>query len=173
MQLSSMFLIRLSAVVVLLNGFCGGNDVNISVDPEAILESGNCEDASSKQGIVAITCTDLDSAIGYAVLWHQNITDDKNDTTVIQIVIPIGTHNVTSQTNFGAADVDFIGEGNNVSVVCDYYTDDETEDLTLIHTWFFNQSKYVGMRNINFRDCGFPFRFFTAQQVEIRNCTFV
>ena len=172
-----MFLLRLSAVLVLLlNGFCGGNDVNISVDPEAILEFGNCEDASSKQGIVgshSITCTDLDSAIGYAVLWYQNITDDKNDTAVIQIVIPTGTHNVTSQTNFGAADVDFIGEDDNVSVVCDYYADNETEDLTLIHTWFFNQSRYVGMRNINFRDCGFPFRFFTAQRVEIQNCTFV
>ena len=114
----------------------------------------------------AVNCKDLDSAIGYA-------TSLEPGNSSLAITLPDGVHYITTQINFGDANVNFVGLGHNVTVVCEYYADNETFDSARIHTWFFNKSRSVGMENIHFRNCGFPFRLTFIQQVNINNCTFM
>lgn len=140
------------------------NGINITVDQEA--ESFSCE-----RNETSITCKNFDLAINYAASLNQ--TAGSNNGSSVSIFLPYGVHLVTTQTNFGDVSVNFVGVDSNVSVACEYYADNGTSDSALIHTWYFNMSESVGIENIQFRDCGFPFRFFVVEQVAIRNCTFM
>lgn len=135
-------------------------DINITVDPGigSTCTTGNF-----------IICSNLDSAIRYTVSLQRADTDNSS----VTISLPNGVHYITTQTNFGDASVNFVGLDHNVAVVCEYYANNETFDATQIHTWYFNKSRSVGMENIHFRNCGFPFRFVLVERVNIDNCTYM
>lgn len=144
------------------------NNVSITIDPQAVPDS-SCQQGTAENIMI---CKNLDSAIGYTVSFGlQNTTSLEADRSAT-ISLPNGVHYITTQTNFGDANVNFIGLNHNVTVECDYYADNETLDATQIHTWYFNKSESVRMENIHFRNCGFPFRFIFIQRVNIIDCTF-
>ena len=144
------------------------SDISITVDPQAT--TANCE-----QGEISdfVLCTDLDSAISYVTSLSSGSTGADNASSSVSIVIFNGIHYVTTQTNFGDTNVNFVGRDQNVMVVCEYSADMEIQSSALIHTWFFNESGNIGMENIHFSNCGFPFRFFAVSQVNIKYCTFM
>ena len=162
-SMQSAFLLHFMCIIIAAG-------TSITVNPqEATL---GCEEDNS-----SIICIDLDSAIAYIMdLEIENVfneTDINSTSSSVAITLPNGVHYITTQTNFGDANVNFVGLGHNVTVVCEYYADNETFDSARIHTWFFNKSRSVGMENIHFRNCGFPFRLTFIQQVNIHNCTFM
>ena len=163
---------RTAVHVLVLHILCGINfiyagDIWITVDHQGV-QNYNCE-REGTDSIGGMICKDLDSAINYTV----STRDQAGANSSVTISLPNGVHHITTQTNFGDASVNFIGLDYNVTVVCEYYADNETDDPTQIHTWYFNESESVWMENIHFKDCGFPFRFLLVQQVKIDNCTFV
>lgn len=141
------------------------NIINITVDHAL---GYDCHQTAALEDII---CRDLDSAIGYAVAGYEVDSNVTHNSTTISL--PSGVHHITTQTNFGDANVNFTGLDHNVTVVCEYYADNETFDATEIHTWYFNKSKSVAMENIHFRNCGFPFRFIFVERVNINNCTYM
>lgn len=149
----------------------GANNVSITIDPEAVPDS-SCQEEIAENMIL---CKNLDSAIEYTVsLDLQNTTSAEADRNgSVTISLPNGVHYITTQTNFGDANVNFIGLDHSVTVECNYYTDNETLDAAQIHTWYFNKSESVRMENIHFKNCGFPFRFIFIQKVNIANCTYM
>lgn len=147
------------------------SNISISVNPWAGLNLPYCQPETTTGNF--IMCNDLDLAIVYAVSLNQlnPVTSDVNSTVTISL--PNGVHHITTPTNFGDASVNFIGLGGDVMVVCEYFANNETFEATEIHTWYFNKSNSVGMENIHFRNCGFPFRFIFVQRVNIVNCTYM
>lgn len=149
------------------------SDISITVDPQA----ATAAESSCDQGEISdpVLCIDLDSAISYVISLNQSAssTGADNASSSVSVVLSNGIHYVTTQTNFGDANVNFIGRDQNVMVVCEYSADREILSSVLIHTWFFNESGNIGMENIHFSNCGFPFRFFAVNQVNINYCTFM
>lgn len=149
---------------------CITNADTISITVNLQAEQESCYNRAEANN--SVICKDLDSAVKYATSLHgEDIID--SSTSSVTIFLPKGLHYVTTQTYFGNTNVNFVGLSHSVTVLCDYYADNETLDATLMHTWYFNKSRSIEMENINFRDCGFPFRFLFVQRINITNCTYM
>ena len=148
------------------------NIVNVMVNSEAPSTISSCQQGTEENLVI---CVDLDTAIEYVVSVPQSVQNSSSGVAAGTAIIslPNGVHYITTQTNFGDANVHFVGLDHGVMVVCDYQADNETSDAAQIHTWYFNKSENVVLENVHFRNCGFPFRFIFVQQVNIRNCTFM
>ena len=149
---------------IILQASLLGNTIKITINSQA--ESCKYDEQMNH----SMVCKELDHAINFAAS-YQNISNESLFNT-IQISIPRGVHYVTNQSNFGVANVHFIGLEADVTIVCYYYADNSTYDSNMIHTWFFNRSENIVMQNIHFKNCGLPFRFFAVQEVNIYNCMF-
>ena len=85
----------------------------------------------------------------------------------IRIELPAGQHTLTAQTLFPTEDkeIEFIGLGDNVSVLCDYAVRSN-------YTWRFNGYCSVRLRGIHFEGCPRPLRLENISDVEIQDCSF-
>lgn len=159
------------AVVCLLSMLINSldaTDVSVTVNSEVAASSPSCQQGMEDNSVI---CKDLDTAIEHAVSVSLNSTNNGTAGTAI-VSLPNGVYYITTQTNFGNANIHFLGLDHSVMVVCGYHADNETSDAAQIHTWYFNKSENVVLENIHFSNCGFPFRFTFVQQVDIGNCTF-
>ncbi len=167
--LSSTALLCVIALGIVVPTQAQPERIDIAVkEPSSVAPgSSSCEILPNTSVVV---CDDLDMAIQYTLSVHQDVTTNR---TVVYILLPRGIHYITTQTNFRDGDVQFVGTDSDVSVLCDYPADTDTNDITEIHTWYFNQSRDVRFENIHFKDCGFPFRLFSVVEVNVFNCTFM
>ncbi len=163
--LSLLFLV-LSMSILLLPRDCAGLEITVDLQKSTLLGLCSNYDPTNTSSWI---CPNLGAAIDLTISLHQNFTSSASHT---QISLPEGSHYIFTPTNFEARSVSIVGLGENVTITCDYYADSETDDPDKIHTWFFNQSSSVELRNMNFAGCGFPFRFFAVRRVHISFCTF-
>ena len=117
-----------------------------------------------------LVCSSLQDAIDYVSTTSVNSSGLDCDRVVIQI--PDGQHYITNPTHFGNKSVHFIGSGDSVTVSCDYFANENTTNSNEMHTWYFEYSESVVLRNIHFRDCGFPIRLYAIRHIQVHNCTF-
>lgn len=140
--------------------------LNISVLP-SLPTGGQC---SSTANGTMVMCESLDEAIQFSLTTTE---DSATVSEPVAIVLPPGTHRIVSPAHFGSRSIAIVGIENMVTVKCEYEADPSLVDSDSIHTWFFNHSHSVSMRNVVFESCGFPFRFFTVRNVEVRHCSFL
>jgi len=114
----------------------------------------------------------LCGSLGEAITFSLNLSVESTTNDPPEIQLPRGTHFINGQTNFGGRSFVVQGLGEDVEVVCSYLADPGEFNSGEIHTWFFNQSRRVSVRNVNFQDCGFPLSFFAVRNVEVQNCRF-
>ena len=142
--------------------FC--RTLNITVQPSVVGYGCSLENFGR-----TVLCGTLEEAVAFSL----NLTVDATTVDPPDIQLPRGTHFVTGQTNFGGRSILVQGLREEVELVCSYYADPDGYDSSKIHTWLFNQSGYVSIKNINFQGCGFPLSFFAVRNVDLQNCQFV
>ena len=151
----------LICLVVTLVGWCTalGSMPQCSVTNTVTVDlhlDGTCDSLVDK-------CSSLQSAIN-AVLASGPTHQDSSDCT--EILIPDGTHYITTPVLFTHTNVHFTGTGRAVNIYCDYTN--HSED----HTWYFDHLSSTGFENLQFEGCPYPFRFDGVTNVIVSNCSF-
>ena len=103
----------------------------------------------------------LQQAITYVLSRHSA------GTNCVQINVPSGKYNLTSQILFPSevGQIEFAGLGSNVNVFCAYTVESN-------YTWYFDHLSFVTIRGIHFENCPRPLRLDTISNVTIHNCSF-
>ena len=154
-------------VWLIVPALCLASSVKAQCSTSAVAVSEPC---SVDCGLAQCMST-LQDAIDYVSTTSVNSSGLDCDRVVIQI--PDGQHYITNPTHFGNKSVHFNGSGDSVTVSCDYFVNETiSTDLTSLHTWYFEYSKSIELRNIHFRGCGFPIRLYAIRHIQIHNCTF-
>ena len=158
-----LFIVVLYTTASLSSAWC--NEINITVQ-----QSEGYPESCEQEGL-HVACPDLDSAITFTTTLTSVDALGQN-TSLVTISLPKGTHLVTTVTYFGSTSVSFVGLESDVFVVCDYYADENATKPLETFTWYFDELERVEMTNLNFGNCGFPFRLSGVRDVVMENCTF-